>query len=158
MSQHNFVFRSLSYNFQKISILQSYFTSTCGVWNMHVFHFSSLHQQWWSKGEPSVVKSSWHTATSPHLQVTFPFMHGHYLQELTLAGVWIQMAALNRMWSHSCFSSGAPCVRPSRYFAKERNCSKTAPEMCSRDDCREKQKGMFINNNNNNNIDKPILL
>lgn len=52
----------------------------------------------------------------------------------TLVGVWIQMAALNRMWSHSCFSSGAPCVRPSKYLAKERNCSSTALVMCARDD------------------------
>lgn len=77
-----------------------------------------------------------------------PFMRPRlsYLQELTLAGVWIQMAALNRMWSHSCFSSGAPCVRPSRYFAKERNCSNTALVMCTRDDCRWKHKVMFNNN------------
>lgn len=65
-----------------------------------------------------------------------------YLQKLTLAGVWIQMAALNRMWSQSCFSSGAPCVRPSRYFAKERNCSNTALVMCTRDDCTKKHKVM----------------
>ena len=53
---------------------------------------------------------------------------------LTWAGVCIQMAALNRMWSHSCFSSGAPCVRPSRYLAKDRKCSSTALVMWTRDD------------------------
>lgn len=60
--------------------------------------------------------------------------HNGLRQTLTLAGVWIQMAALNRMWSQSCFSSGAPCVRPSRYLAKERNCSSTAPVTCTRED------------------------
>lgn len=70
-----------------------------------------------------------------------PLIRGFgYLQKLTLAGVWIQMAALNRMWSHSCFSSGAPCVRPSRYLAKDRNWSNTAPVTCTREDCRKENK------------------
>lgn len=69
-----------------------------------------------------------------------------YLQELTLAGVWIQMAGLKRIWSHSCFSSGAPCGRPSRYFAKERNCSKTALVMCARDDCEKEQRAGWNRN------------
>lgn len=70
-----------------------------------------------------------------------PFIRGFgYLQKLTLAGVWIQMAALNRMWSHSCFSSGAPCVRPSRYLAKDRNWSNTAPVTWTREDCRKENK------------------
>lgn len=49
------------------------------------------------------------------------------------------MAALNKMWSHSCFCNGAPCVSPSKYLAKERNCSSTALVMCARDDY-ERQK------------------
>lgn len=63
-----------------------------------------------------------------------------HVQELTLVGVWIQIAALNKMWSHSCFSSGAPCVRPSKYFAKESNCSSTALVMCARDDYQKQCK------------------
>lgn len=78
----------------------------------------------------------------------------HYLQELTLAGVWIQMAALNRMWSHSCFKRGAPCVRPSRYFAKQRNCSNTALVMCAREDCRDKHKVV----SNNHHVTRSIHL
>lgn len=60
--------------------------------------------------------------------------------QLTLVGVWIQIAALNKMWSHSCFSSGAPCVRPSKYFAKESSCSSTSLVMCARDDYQKQRK------------------
>lgn len=52
----------------------------------------------------------------------------------TLAGVCIQIAALKRTWSHSCLRSGAPWGKPSRYFAKDRNCSSTALVIWTRDD------------------------
>lgn len=53
----------------------------------------------------------------------------------TLAGVCIQMAALKRTWSQSCLRSGAPWGKPSRYLAKDKNCSRTALVMWTRDDC-----------------------
>ncbi len=52
---------------------------------------------------------------------------------LTFAGMWIQIAALNRIWSQSCLRRGAPWVRPFRYLAKARNCSRTALVTCIRD-------------------------
>lgn len=56
---------------------------------------------------------------------------------VTFAGVCIQMAGLNRIWSHSCFSKGAPCDNPSRYFANDRNCSNTALVMWTLEDWRK---------------------
>lgn len=53
---------------------------------------------------------------------------------LTFAGVWIQIAGLKRIWSHNCFSRGAPWESPSRYFAKDRNCSSTALVIWTLDD------------------------
>lgn len=61
-------------------------------------------------------------------------------RERTLAGVCIQIAALKRTWSHSCLSSGAPWGKPSRYFAKDRNCSSTALVMWTRDDWRREER------------------
>lgn len=111
-------------------------------------HFKS--RVGWSRG---LLKPLWLKAPDKHPLQPDTHMQRHlsphgwsYLHKLTLAGVWIQMAALNRMWSHSCFSSGAPCVRLSRYFAKERKCSNTALVMCTRDDCRKKHK-VTLNNN-----------
>lgn len=57
----------------------------------------------------------------------------------TFAGVCIQMAGLNKMWSQSCFSKGAPWDKPSRYFAKDKNCSKTALVMWTLDDLKKKK-------------------
>lgn len=121
-----------------------YFLWNKGISEDLLFQISSLQRQWLHRRllELSVFESSRYAATLA-MQRHLTLIHGlSYRPELTLAGVWIQMAALNRMWSHSCFSSGAPCVRPSRYFAKERNCSNTALVMCAREDCRKKHKVM----------------
>lgn len=97
-------------------------------WMKYLFIHPSIYCRWLMI---SPVRLHHHTP---------PFTGGRGCpQTLTLAGVWIQMAALNRMWSHSCFSSGAPCVRPSRYLAKERNCSSTEPVTCTREDWRREE-------------------
>lgn len=43
----------------------------------------------------------------------------------TLAGAWIQMAGLNRMWSQSCLSSMMPFCRLLRYLEKASTMSRT---------------------------------
>ncbi len=110
------------------------FLSKTGSCEDLLFQFSSSQRQKWSRGLLNTphMHPLQHDA---HVQQHLSLHELSYLQGLTLAGVWIQMAALNRMWSHSCLSNGAPCVRPSRYFAKERKCSNTALVMCARDDC-----------------------
>ena len=76
---------------------------------------------------------SWnHTHTHTHTYI--------HTDKQTLAGVCIQMAALKRTWSQSCFRSGAPWGKPSRYFAKDRNCSSTALVMWTRDDWTKERK------------------
>lgn len=56
----------------------------------------------------------------------------------TFAGVCIQMAGLNKMWSQSCFNKGAPWDKPSRCFAKDKNCSRTALVIWALDDWTKK--------------------
>lgn len=63
---------------------------------------------------------------------------------LTFAGMWIQIAALNRIWSQSCLRRGAPWLRPFRYLAKARNCSKTALVTCIRDAWETFMRFLFI--------------
>lgn len=41
------------------------------------------------------------------------------------------------MWSHNCFSSGAPWDNPSKYFANDKNCSRTALVIWTLDDWRK---------------------
>lgn len=53
---------------------------------------------------------------------------------ITFAGVCIQIAGLKRMWSHNCFSRGAPWDNPSKYFANDKNCSRTALVIWTLDD------------------------
>lgn len=38
------------------------------------------------------------------------------------------------MWSHNCFSRGAPWDNPSKYFANDKNCSRTALVIWTLDD------------------------
>ena len=82
----------------------------------------------------SVFLQQGHETTHTH---THTYIH---TDKQTLAGVCIQMAALKRTWSQSCFRSGAPWGKPSRYFAKDRNCSSTALVMWTRDDWTKERK------------------
>lgn len=68
------------------------------------------------------------------------FLVDTHVYKQTLAGVCIQMAALKRTWSQSCLRRGAPWGKPSRYLAKDRNCSSTALVMWTRDDWTKDRK------------------
>ncbi len=53
---------------------------------------------------------------------------------VTLAGAWIQMAGLNRMWSHSCLSSKMPFCKLLRYLEKASTMSRTGRVTCTLED------------------------
>lgn len=52
----------------------------------------------------------------------------------TLAGAWIQMAGLNRMWSHSCLRSKMPFCKLLRYLEKASTMSRTGRVTCTLED------------------------
>lgn len=49
------------------------------------------------------------------------------------------------MWSHNCFSRGAPWDNPSKYFANDKNCSRTALVIWTLDDWGKKKLKREIN-------------
>lgn len=53
-----------------------------------------------------------------------------------MAGAWIQMAGLNRMWSHSCLSSKIPFCKLLRYLEKASTMSRTGLVTCTLEDWR----------------------
>lgn len=53
---------------------------------------------------------------------------------VTLAGAWIQMAGLNRMWSHSCLRSKMPFCKLLRYLEKANTMSRTGRVTCTLED------------------------
>lgn len=57
--------------------------------------------------------------------------------KMTLAGAWIQMAGLNRMWSHSCLSSMMPFCKLLRYLEKARTMSRTDRVTCTLEDWKQ---------------------
>lgn len=60
------------------------------------------------------------------------FVNGCF--HITLAGAWIQMAGLNRMWSHSCLSSKMPFCKLLRYLEKASTMSRTGRVTCTLED------------------------
>lgn len=57
--------------------------------------------------------------------------------KMTLAGAWIQMAGLNRMWSHSCLSSMIPFCKLLRYLEKASTMSRTDHVTCTLEDWKQ---------------------
>lgn len=56
-----------------------------------------------------------------------------------MAGAWIQMAGLNRMWSHSCLSSKIPFCKLLRYLEKASTMSRTGLVTCTLEDWRRER-------------------
>lgn len=65
---------------------------------------------------------------------------------ITLAGVWIHMAGLRRMWSHNCLSRGIPFCRLLRYFENARQSSSTALLTWDLEDWKKKKRSKVTTN------------